>query len=97
MRLEPTGMRPTLSSPTEPPKTKINSSKGKATFTFKATGKKTGFRCALVKKHKKAKFKKCSSPMTYRKLKPGKYTFEVRAVGPGGTDPSPAKKKFRIG
>jgi len=29
-------------------------------------------------------------------LKPGKYTFEVRAVGPGGPDPSPAKKKFKI-
>jgi hypothetical protein len=31
-----------------------------------------------------------------QKLKPGKYTFKVRAVGPGGTDPSPAKKKFTI-
>jgi hypothetical protein len=77
---------------------KIDAEKGIATFKFKASGQSTGFRCALAKKHKKAKFKfkKCSSPKTYKKLKPGKYTFEVRAVGPGGTDPSPAKKKFTI-
>jgi Divergent InlB B-repeat domain len=74
----------------------INSSKGTATFKFKARGQKTGFQCALVRKHKKPKFKSCRSPKTYKKLKPGKYTFEVRAVGPGGTDPSPAKKKFKI-
>jgi len=41
-----------------PPNTKIgqatiHSSKGKAAFKFKATGKKTGFQCALVKNHKK--------------------------------------------
>lgn len=89
--------------PPSPPNTKIarakiKSSKAKATFNFKATGGSTGFQCALVsKKHKKAKFKSCRSPKTYKKLKPGKYVFEVRAVGPGGTDPSPAKKTFRIG
>ncbi len=36
------------------------------------------------------------SPQTYKHLKPGKYRFAVRAVGPGGTDPSPAKKRFKI-
>jgi hypothetical protein len=77
-------------------KAKINAKKDVATFKFKASGQSTGFQCALARKHKKAKFKKCSSPKTYKKLKPGKYIFEVRAVGPGGTDPSPAMKKFKI-
>jgi hypothetical protein len=93
-----------LSPPPPPPpkpntilsKAKIDAAKGTATFKFKAKGQSTGFQCALVKKHKKAKFKKCHSPKTFKKLKPGKYTFKVRAVGPGGTDPSPAKKKFTI-
>ncbi|HEX3563406.1 MAG TPA: hypothetical protein VHU24_11255 [Solirubrobacterales bacterium] len=75
---------------------KVDSSAGKATFKFSASGQSTGFRCALVNKHKKPKFKSCKSPKTYKKLKPGKYTFEVRAVGRGGPDPSPAKTKFKI-
>jgi hypothetical protein len=47
-------------------KTKIKAKKGIATFKFKAKGQSTGFQCALVKKHKKTKFKKCSSPKTYK-------------------------------
>jgi hypothetical protein len=88
---------PTRPSPpnTKIAKAKINPSKGLATFTFTASGEKTGFQCALVTKHKKARFRHCSSPKTYKRLKPGNYTFEVRAVGAGGPDPSPAKKKFK--
>ena len=29
-------------------------------------------------------------------LKPGKYTFEVRAFNAAGADPTPAKKSFTI-
>jgi DNA-binding beta-propeller fold protein YncE len=98
----------TVSAPPAPPipkapppntkitKTKINSAKRMATFKFKATGGSTGFQCALFKKHKKPKFKKCSSPKTYKQLKPGTYIFGVRAIGAGGPDPTPAKKKFKI-
>jgi hypothetical protein len=49
-----------------------------------------------VKTHRRATFKKCGSPKTYKNLKRGKYTFEVRGVGPGGRDPSPAKARFSI-
>ncbi|MGH2977978.1 MAG: InlB B-repeat-containing protein [Gaiellaceae bacterium] len=78
-------------------KAKINSRKHQATFTFKATGSSSGFQCALVsKKHQKPKFARCRSPKTYKKLKRGKYSFEVRAVGAGGRDQSPAKKRFAI-
>lgn len=85
-----------------PPNTKIlkamiSSKKRKATFKFKAIGKGTGFQCALLRKPAhSAKFKACHSPKTYKKLKPGKYTFEVRAVGPGGVDRTPAKKAFKL-
>lgn len=86
----------------EPPNTviskaKISSAKHRATFRFRATGQATGFQCALVsKKRKRPRFRTCRSPKTYRKLKPGRYLFEVRAVGPGGPDPSPAKRRFKI-
>jgi hypothetical protein len=75
----------------------IASNKRKAVFKFKGSGKKTGFQCALVsKKHRKPRFKSCRSPKTYKHLKNGRYTFEVRAIGPGGKDPSPGKKRFKI-
>jgi hypothetical protein len=97
----PIGEPPAPSTKVSPPNTKITKAKidgerRRATFKFKATGPSTGFRCALVKKHKEPKFQKCSSPKTYKKLKAGKYTFEVQAIGPNGADKSPAKKTFRI-
>lgn len=83
-------------------KAKINVRKDKATFSFKAVGAVSGFQCKLVKpakkhhKKPKATFSACRSPKTYKHLKPGKYTFEVRAVNSAGPDPTPAIKKFRI-
>jgi hypothetical protein len=84
---------------TEIRKARINQANNKATFKFNARGNApaTGFQCQLERKGHKAKgFEKCRSPKTYRHLKPGGYTFNVRAKGPGGKDPTPAKKKFRI-
>jgi hypothetical protein len=81
---------------------KINQAKNSATFKFKSIGgskaKPTrGFQCALVKKkHRKPKFKACTSPKKYKHLKPHRYTFEVRAFDAAGKDATPAKKKFRI-
>jgi hypothetical protein len=93
----------TAPPPTKPPNTKItkakvSSTKRRAIFKFKAAGTASGFQCELKRKHahKNAKFKKCRSPKTYKTLKAGKYTFEVRAVGPGGSDRTPAKKKFKV-
>ena len=88
----------------KPPNTEIataeiNQKKSKATFRFKAKGNGTasGFQCQLKRQGKKPKdFKKCSSPKTYKNLKPSKYTFKVRAKGPGGKDQSPAKREFKI-
>lgn len=41
-------------------------------------------------------FAPCTSPHTTQKLKPGKHTFKVQALGPGGPDPTPAKASFKI-
>jgi len=74
-------------------KAKINKKKHEATFTFRASGTVTGFDCALVpptkkgKHHKKTKvnLSACRSPKTYKHLKQGKYTFEVKAFNSAGT------------
>jgi hypothetical protein len=82
-------------------KAKINQKAKTATFKFKARGSATGFQCALQKTRPgkgfgRPHFKRCRSPKTYRHLSPGKYRFDVRAVGFAGRDPSPAKKTFVI-
>jgi hypothetical protein len=88
-------------TPPAPPNTRITKAKikkkrGKAKFNFNATGQATGFQCQLKRKgHGSKPFRSCSSPKKYKRLKRGKYTFKVRAVGPGGKDPSPATKSFK--
>jgi hypothetical protein len=93
-------------------KSKINSKKHTAKFTFSATGTATSFECAILRKatakHKKGKkgkqhvtapipvYTPCTSPKTYKHLKAGSYTFYVSAIGPGGTDSTPATKAFKI-
>jgi len=76
---------------------KAKLSKRTATFTFKAVGTATGFRCALTPRGaKKIAYKTCRSPVTFKKLKPGKYTFRVRAVNSAGADKTPASKSVTI-
>jgi alpha-tubulin suppressor-like RCC1 family protein len=84
-------------------KAKIKSKKKKATFAFTAPGAITGYECKLKrrrpkagKKPKPAKFSHCSSPKKYKHLRPGKYTFKVRALDILGADAHPAVKKFVI-
>jgi hypothetical protein len=90
-----------LPSPGRVPNTRItgatiSSRKHRASFRFKATGVATGFRCELKRAGHAARLRHCSSPKAYKRLERGKYVFEVRAVGPGGADPTPARKRFRI-
>jgi hypothetical protein len=85
---------------TKPPQTKItkakiNSKKRTATFKFagSAGSKPYGFQCKLDKK----KYSSCRSGKTYKNLKPGKHTFQVRAKDHAGmVDKTPAIKKFKI-
>jgi hypothetical protein len=69
---------------------------GTAEFAATATGDATGVRCALAKAGHTLVFKHCAAKRRYARLKRRRYTFEVRAVGPGGTDETPAKKTFTI-
>lgn len=64
--------------------------KRRATFRFEGTG--IGFECKLDKRP----FRPCGSPKTYKRLKPGKHEFSVRAVDAKGKHSKPAKRAFRI-
>ena len=86
------------------PKKKVTTKGRKAPITFRFSSTTSGatFECALVKKPAKKgskapkpKFAPCASPKKL-KLKPGKYTFSVRAVSAGLTDPTAATSSFRV-
>lgn len=71
---------------------KKKTSKTKATFKFSSPDAGAEFECSLDGKA----FKSCSSAQTYKKLKPGKHSFRVRAVVAGTEDPSPAKYSWKV-
>jgi len=84
---------------TTPPDTKIvkgppkKTHKKKVKFKFTSTEAGSTFQCKLDRKP----FKTCSSPKVYKKLKPGKHVFKVRAIDKAGNvDPTPAKRKFTV-
>lgn len=81
-----------------PPDTRIAKAKlrPRPRFWFSAAGSSTGFECALSRKRAKPVFRSCRSPKSYGRLRPGRYTFSVRAVGPDGADSTPAHRSFRV-
>lgn len=94
-----TASTPTPPPDTTPPNTKIKSGpKGtvhskKATFRFAATEPGSTFQCKLDKK----KWSPCKSSKTYKGLKDGKHVFKVKATdAAGNTDPTPAKRSWRV-
>jgi CSLREA domain-containing protein len=72
------------------PKGKTHATTAKFKFVSSLSG--SSFECKLDK----GKFKPCKSPKTYKKLKPGKHVFKVRAKKGGVTDPTPAVRKFKV-
>jgi hypothetical protein len=60
-------------------------------FHFTADGVFTSFQCSLGHR----RFRPCKAPRGYR-LKPAVYRFRVRAIGPGGPDPTPAHAEVRV-
>jgi CSLREA domain-containing protein len=81
------------------PQTKITKGpKGKstsrtATFRFRSSEANSSFQCKLDR----GPFKKCRSPKKFKRLKPGKHIFKVRATdAAGNTDPTPAVRKFTV-
>jgi CSLREA domain-containing protein len=75
---------------TKAPKAKSTSTTAK--FKFKSNEAGSKFQCKLDK----GKFKTCRSPKTYKKLKPGKHVFKVRATDKAGNVSKPAKRKFTV-
>jgi CSLREA domain-containing protein len=75
---------------TKAPKAKSTSTT--ARFKFKSNEAGSKFQCKLDK----GRFKTCRSPKTYKKLKPGKHVFKVRASDKAGNVGKPAKRKFTI-
>ena len=73
-------------------KVKVKRNKAKATFRSDEPG--STYQCRLDKK----RFKPCTSPWRYRKLKGGKHKFYVLAADAAGNeDATAAKAKFRVG
>ena len=88
--------KPSPSQPV-PPETTITKGPKKTRKTrpkFKFTSSEPGatFQCKLDK----GKFAACASPFKPPKLRPGKHKLQVSAIGTGGTDPTPAVRKFRV-
>ena len=72
---------------------RINQAKRKATFRFGSGERGSKFVCKLDKK----KYKPCTSPKTYKKLKRGKHVFRVKARDrAGNVDRTPMVKRFKI-
>jgi uncharacterized delta-60 repeat protein len=91
---------------TTPPETTINkkpkkkTEKAKAKLKFSANEAGSTFECRLKGKGVKKKlrtFKPCAATVKYKKLKPGKKKFDVRATdSAGNVDPTPAKAKWKV-
>jgi Bacterial Ig-like domain len=86
-----------IQTPQSPPETTISKGPKKTRKTrpsFKFTSNEPGasFECKLDKRP----FAACTSPFRTPKLRHGKHKLQVRAVGSGGTDGTPAVRKFRV-
>ena len=72
------------------PKAKSKSTTAKFVFSSNESG--SSFQCRLDKK----KFAKCRSPKTYRKLKPGRHVFKVRATDAAGNLGAAVTRRFTV-
>jgi hypothetical protein len=90
----PTPAPPDTTAPgTSLRRSQINQAKRDATFRFASAEPGSKFRCKLDRKS----FEPCTSPKTYKKLKPGKHVFRVRARDRAGNlDATPTVKRFKI-
>jgi len=72
------------------PKAKSTSTTAKFKFSSNESG--STFKCKLDNKA----FASCKSPKTYKKLKPGKHVFKVKATDAAGNVSSVVTKKFTV-
>lgn len=83
----------------EPPRTTLGRHPGKRTerasarFSFVSSARNSRFRCKIDRRP----FQACSSPATYRHLRPGWHVFRVEAVDLDGiADPTPASFRWLV-
>ena len=82
--------KPRISSKADAPG-KLDTATAKYKFRSDEPGSK--FQCKLDKK----RWKRCSSPKTFKGLDEGKHKFKVRAIDASGNrDPTPAKDTFKV-
>jgi len=72
------------------PKAKSTNTTAKFVFSSNESGSK--FKCKLDNKA----FANCKSPKTYKKLKPGKHTFKVKATDAAGNVSAVVTRKFTV-
>ena len=79
----------------------VDRSRHSVTVRFRATGSAKAIRCALVRAATPVaagtatpSYLGCRSPWVLTGLQAGSYVLRVRAVGPGGPDPTPATFRF---
>jgi hypothetical protein len=72
-------------------------------FRFASSIASSEFECALRKRGKRtkrekrwAKARSCTSPQAYKRVRLGRYVFAVRAIAGGVSDPTPARRSFRV-
>ena len=65
--------------------------KRRVRFGFSSTTPGASFQCFYT-----GGWSTCRSPQRFRRLKPGRYRFKVRAVANGKRDPTPAAWLFRV-
>ncbi|MGA8745517.1 MAG: PQQ-binding-like beta-propeller repeat protein [Solirubrobacterales bacterium] len=78
---------------------RIRQSRRMVSFRFRGETNPLRLQCRLIRPGRRksaTRFSACASPKAYSHLKPGPYTFEVRAINSAGADPSPAIRRFRI-
>ena len=99
----PTASPTPSATPTPPvPDTTITSGPSGATngtapsFAFTASVAGSTFECKLDTPAGAGSYAACSSPRAYTTTANGNYTFSVRAIGPGGTDATPATRSFTV-
>jgi hypothetical protein len=95
----PTGGRSDGRATARRPQTRLRRRPGKVTrdrtptFRFTSTRRRSRFFCKLDRRP----FRRCRSPLTLRRLRPGRHVFRVKARAPdGATDRTPAVWRFRV-
>lgn len=71
---------------------KLRKRRAKIWFTAAGTQEAVSFRCRLDRR----RWRPCTSPKTYKRLKARRHVIKVRAFSPIASDQTPAKRKFRV-